>query len=311
MAGMAKVSAPLKVEIPRPGEDQPIWSRVGIVAALGFVLGLAWPKLAGVKIGPSVPVDLRPESSASVASAPKPSLSGAPSASAAAPTASASASAAPAAPANQQSVVIGPGKIVKCVDKKDKKIDDCEKLQLDPVVVPKLRELAKCPAVIGLDGKVAIGIEVNFEKKEVQVSRPKKDKETTNVPGSTVKGVLQCAGKELAGIALDEVPHKYRKYSLVYPVTFYPPGKHPEEAKGDDDKGDEPAAGATSNETGATGSATVSWDTALVRKDPKEGEVVARIVRGTKVKILAKQNDWYKVETGGKTGWVYRGSIGM
>ena len=40
-------------------------------------------------------------------------------------------------------------------------------------------------------------------------------------------------------------------------------------------------------------------------------EVVARLVRGTKVKILGKQNDWYKIEANGKAGWVYRGAIGL
>ena len=31
--------------------------------------------------------------------------------------------------------MVGPGRIVKCSDKKDKKIDDCEKLLFDPIAV--------------------------------------------------------------------------------------------------------------------------------------------------------------------------------
>jgi SH3-like domain-containing protein len=48
-----------------------------------------------------------------------------------------------------------------------------------------------------------------------------------------------------------------------------------------------------------------------VRKEPKTGEVVARLVRGTRVKLTGKQNDWYKIDHRGKTGWVYRGALGL
>ncbi|MEO7330995.1 MAG: SH3 domain-containing protein, partial [Minicystis sp.] len=56
---MAKVDKPLKVVIPKAGADQPIWSRVGIIGFAGFVIGIAWPKVAGVKVGPAVPEDLK------------------------------------------------------------------------------------------------------------------------------------------------------------------------------------------------------------------------------------------------------------
>src|SRR6185369_12999842 len=97
----------------------------------------------------------------------------------------------------------------------------------------------------------------------------------------------------------------------VYGLSFYPPGKHPEEAAPAEGDADGGAAGSTTDRIDATGTAIVSWDTALVRKDPKDGDVVARIVRGTKVKILGRQSDWYKIDAGGKVGWVYRGSIGL
>src|SRR5689334_20160239 len=126
---MAKQERALEVEIPRPGADRPVWSRVGIIGVAGFVIGIAWPKIAGVKIGPSVPSDL----------AAKAEATGAPVASAAPPSsaepagsAGASAGTPPSGvPANQQLVVVGAGKIVRCSDKKDKKIDDCEKLLFD------------------------------------------------------------------------------------------------------------------------------------------------------------------------------------
>lgn len=308
---MVKKERPLTVEIPRPADDQPAWSRVGIIAAVGFVVGIAWPKLAGVHIGPGVPGDARPEAEAAAA--------GTASAAAASPppeTAAPAASAAAEARKNEQLVVVGSGAITRCSDKKNKKLDDCGELQFDPIALPKLKELAQCPSALGLEGKLAIGFEINFDKKEVQVVKGKK--QTTSLPSSTVNGILQCAAREFSNVALDEVPHKYPRYSLVYTATFYPPGKHPEDAgdqAGKDDKepgaeGEE-AAGTTTSESAASGFATIDWDTALVRKEPKTGDVVTRLVRGTRVKLTGRQNDWYKIEHRGKTGWVYRGAIGL
>ena len=299
---MAKAERPLQIDIPGPTESRPIWSKVGIVAAVGFVVGIAWPRLAGVHVGPSAPSDARPVEVASSASAapgsPAVSPSGAPSA---APSAEPAPSGA--------TIVVGPGKIQRCFDKKGKKQESCGELQIDHLVVPKLKQLTKCASAQGLDGKVNIGFEVHFEKKEVHVTRGKK----TSIPGSTVQGLVQCAAQEMANLPLEEVPHKLARYTLAYQLTFYKPGTGPGEdpKAADKDDGDEKAAGQTTSETGVTGTATVSWDTALLRKEPKDGEVVARLVRGTRVKLVGRQNDWYKVESGNKLGWVYRGSIGL
>ena len=98
---MAKADSPLKVEIPRPADEQPVWTRVGAIGAFGFLIGIAWPKVLGVKIGPNVPGDTRATAEA-VVKAP-PASSGA--------KAAAAASAEPAAekpkPENQQRVVVG------------------------------------------------------------------------------------------------------------------------------------------------------------------------------------------------------------
>lgn len=304
---MAKAERPLQIDIPGPTEGRPIWSRVGIVAAVGFVVGIAWPRLAGVHVGPNAPSDARPaaEVTASASASASAAPSGAPSAEpTVAPTAAPTADPA----ASGQTVNVGPGKIQRCFDKKGKKVESCGELQIDPLFVPKLKELSKCANAIGLDGKMSIGFEVHFEKKEVHVFKGKKN----SLPGSTIQGVLGCIQKEVANVVLDDVPHKHARYTLAYQLTFVKPGKALEEPKGDKDGGDdEPTVGQTTSETGVTGTATVSWDTALLRKDPKDGEVVARLVRGTRVKLVGRQNDWYKVESGTKVGWVYRGSLGL
>jgi len=299
---MPKNERPLKVEIPRPAEEHPAWSRVGIIGVAGFVIGIAWPRLAGVTIGPNVPGEAKAVAEAPATAEPTAVAS-------AAPTGAATAAPAAPEPATQQLVTVGPGKIIRCFDDKNKKVDECGALQFDPIALPKIKELAKCPSAVGLDGKLSIGFEVDFQKKEVHVVKGKK----TTLPSSTVQGILQCAAREFSSIALEDVPHKLRRYTLFYSATFHPPGKRPDEeaAPKGDDEGEPAAAGKTTSEASATGSAVVAWDTALVRKDPKDGDVIARVVRGTKVKLLGRQNDWYKVETGSKTGWVYRAAIGL
>ena len=301
---MAKAERPLQIDIPGPTEGRPIWSRVGLVAVAGFIIGIAWPRLAGVRVGPSAPSDARPAVEA-------PASASAPAAPSGAPVAPGP-SGAPAAPTAEEppsgTVMVGPGKIQRCFDKKGKKQESCGELQIDQIVVPKLKDLGKCASAIGLEGKMSVGFEVHFEKKEVHVTKGKKN----TLPSTTVQGILQCAAKEMANLPLDEVPHKWARYTLAYQVTFVKPGKPQEEPKGDAKDGDdEKPAGQTTSETGVTGSAVVGWDTALLRKDPKDGEVIARLVRGTKVKLVGRQNDWYKVESGSKVGWVYRGSIGL
>jgi hypothetical protein len=284
-----------------------MWSRVGLIAAAGFAVGVLWPRLAGVDIGPRAPEDARIEAAAAAAGP-------LPSASASAAAATSAGPAAPPAPApaeppkNKQIVVVGPGAIQRCWDDKDKKVEDCGELQLDPVAKKRLESLATCSAALGLEGKVNVVFDLDFKKKEVHVARAKKN----SLPSSTVDGIVQCAAKELMKLDLGEVPHAFRRYTVSYALTFYPPGKEPQEAEVvAEPTPDAGAAGATTNETAASGAATVSWDTALLRKQPKDGDVVSRIVRGTRVKIVAKQNDWYRVESAGKTGWVYRGAIGL
>jgi SH3-like domain-containing protein len=57
------------------------------------------------------------------------------------------------------------------------------------------------------------------------------------------------------------------------------------------------------------GTAQVVYDTVLVRDEPKTGNVVARLVRGTRVQLLSKKGSWYKIKFNDREGWVYRGSI--
>jgi hypothetical protein len=281
----------LQVSIPRPDEEKPRWARVGIFAVVGLAVGLAWPTLAGVRVGPDLP-------GAKDEPAPDPAP-GAPSASAS--TAPALAKPAPApARSNTQSVVVAGGEIASCYEGKDK-LDRCGSLKIDPVLVPRLQQLEGCASAIGLAGEVEIGFDLRFDTKEIRLIEGKKG----DLPRSTVQGVITCAADYIRDVEPDKIPHKHSRYRVFYLLKFYPPGSAP------------PTAGAEQEESAAgddgaqRGLGTVSWDTALARSEPRTGKVVMRLVRGTRVHLLGRRKDWYRVKVGTREGWVYRGALGL
>ena len=69
-----KADGPLTVRIPDPPEDRPAWRTVAALAAAGFVVGIGWPRVMGVRMGPSLPEASPGSSSAAGATeAPPPS----------------------------------------------------------------------------------------------------------------------------------------------------------------------------------------------------------------------------------------------
>ncbi|MFP6684546.1 MAG: SH3 domain-containing protein, partial [Polyangiaceae bacterium] len=212
----------------------------------------------------------------------------------------------PAAPAavltNHQRVVVGEGRIERCYNRK-KRLDaaQCGRLKVSRVLVPPLKQLANCPSALGLGGEVRVGFELRFgkRKKELRVLHGK----AKGLPSSTVRGIERCIADFMRDVSLDGIAHKYSRYRVYYTLNFYPPGTEIE-TEPREDEGEEPGAAA------ARGLATVVWDSALVRSEPRVGKIVSRLVRGTQVKILGRRKDWYRVRVTGKDGWVYRGALG-
>lgn len=315
---MAKKESALKVRIPTRAEDRPVLSRVGIVAVLGFAAGIAWPKLLGAKLGPDVPGGSRgpePTAPADVAPAPGASARSAP-----------EDEPAPAAEeakgvTNKQRALVESVTVKGCKDKKGKRVDDaseCGPLDMKKAIEAKLHDLGSCPEVIGLGGTMGLELEIDFEKKSVRVDGgdPKRE-DGGKVPSSTTRGILVCAAEELGSLELDHVAHTMPRYGLVANLRFVPPGQSVEPAseggakKPGDDKGEgKPAEGGDGKGATGLGSATVSWEKALLRDSPKDGKVVARVPQGGRVDVLEQRDDWYLVEKGGKKGWVYRQAIG-
>lgn len=273
-----------------------------MIGAAGLVIGLFWPKLTGMRLGPEVPGQGPPVLAASAPMTPLPAPTAAPSL-----LASAEADAAvPASPdggddLHQQLVVVTEPTIERCWRGKDMAEGaECGPLRVDPVLVPRLRELARCPSALGLAGKLQLGFDIDFEKNQIRVLRGDKGE----VPASTVQGVLTCLADYVGDITPEKIRHNYPKYRVLYTLTFYPPGARPATAPAD------PAAAAEES-ADDRGVATVAWDTALMRDEPKTGKVVARLVRGTRVTILSRRQEWYRVRVRNNEGWVYRGALGM
>jgi len=315
---MPRPDAPLSVEIPQAGSDRPAWGKVGIVAAAGFVVGILWPRLTNTRIAPNPPAD----NGAAVAIAPAVSSSAAPPSTSTAPLAALS----PAAPAAEpeQALMVGPGAILRCRDGNFDSEVDCGALEFDPIAVPRIKALAQCPAAGSATGKLSIGFDVDFRKRAVKVLLGK----STTVAREKAEALIKCADTAFDRVSLAAVPHEHRRYTVFYTASFTAQARSgeptndaaksstslgsPQGGTGDEKPAIEgPAAGRTTSESPASGISTVNWDVAIVRDAPKTGAIVGRVLRGSKVKVLAHQGEWFRVQYGSIQGWVYRGTIGL
>jgi hypothetical protein len=309
-----KADGPLQVQIPRPADDQPSWTRVGVIAAIGFIVGVAWPKLAGVRLGPSLPAD----ATSATASAAPPGGAEPPSAAPAqaVPAAIATPSTTGAAPvvtvpaATAPSVTVAHGVVFACKtsDGDSLKGGDCGTLPgLDGIVMPRLRKLAECAEAAGVTGKLHLVVHLDFPRGGVGVELGRGQSVS-----SSADALLACAKSDVAGASLGGIAHGNPRYSVAYSVNFGPGSGTP--AGGAESATSTPGTPSTPVATGAVdGEAQVVWEVAIIRDAPKTGKVVARLQRGTPIHIGAARDGWYPVKYGdgfSGGGWVYRGAIG-
>jgi hypothetical protein len=325
--------APLAVEVPAPDRDSPGWVKVGVIAAVGFVIGIAWPRVMGVKLGPSAPGEAAAAAASASASAkaagraseaPPASVTaktGALAAPGTSATSSASAVASAAIPPGPPQVSVQRGSVIACktADGETKKGKECGTLAgLDNVVPPHLRKLATCSAAEGQTGKLSFVATAVFPSGGLSWDVGK-----SSTVGN-IEGITGCLKTHFSGVAAAGVAHEHNRYTVAYMVTFAPAAveaaapKSEKAAKSDksdsaekakddkSEKADAPAAAVGSE-------ASVGWEVALVRDVPKTGSVVARLPRGTKVKLGAIKDGWYAIKYGdafASDGFVYRGAIG-
>ena len=306
-----KADGRLQVQIPAPAEDRPSWTKVGVITAIGFIVGIAWPRLMGVRLGPSVPADVAAAASASGAPPGEASAAAPPSAPAvAAVPAAAVSTATPVAAAVAPTVTVGHGVVFACKssDGESMKGGDCGTLPgLDGLVMPRLRKLAECPEAASASGKLHLVVHLDFPRGGLSV-----DLGRGHGVGAT-DALLACAKADVTGVGLGGITHENPRYSVAYSVTFDAPAGA---APADPGSGAAPAAAQASprpTAAEAEGSAQVVWEVAIVRDAPKTGKVLARLQRGTTVHLGASKDGWYPVKFGdgfGSDGWLYRGAVG-
>jgi hypothetical protein len=336
-----KLDSSLTVDVPRKELDRPSWVRVGVIAAVGFVIGVAWPKLAGVRLGPSAPGESASAAAAagssSAAARANDALPGTTTAaSIAAPNATATASAPPVATADPKAaasvLAVKGGQITSCKteDGESLKGKACGALGFDAVALPRLKRLATCPAAANADGKLSVMVHLDFAKSRV----------TSDIGKSSSVGTpdafASCLKPALEGVSLASVAHDNPRYTVTYALHFTR-DKANAAATPAASQAAKPAAPIAATPTASTPTATpaatpaaaqptstgtpaarpsegteIVWEVAIVRDAPKTGAVIARLPRGTKIQVGAPQDGWYKVkfDVAPNEGWVYRGSIG-
>ena len=307
-----KPDGPLTVHVPSAREDRPSWWGVATIAVVGFAVGVAWPRLAGVRLGPSVPDG--PAASSSAAEPPAtpaaPIASASPSSSGAAPAAmpvpathGAAEPAAPAAANGPSRVSVAHGSVFACktTGGESLKGTDCGTLPaLDTVVQPRLRKLADCPEAASTNGRLHLIVRADFAHDALTVDLAR-DKGV-----SDAEPLLACAKSAMASANLQSVAHENTRYSVAYTVTFGSGGATAAAA---------PAAEIPAPAPPATdGTAQVEWNVAIVRDAPKtSGKVLARLQHGAALRVGSPKDGWYPVKYGdgfASDGWVYRGAIG-
>jgi hypothetical protein len=336
---MARRDVPFSVEIPQPGADRPLWGKVGLVAAAGFVIGVAWPRLTNLRIAPSPPGEgaLTAEPSASAVGARGPvagSAAGAltkppvgvlatgAGATGAAPPAEGKSPAPPGSGAAARLPVGGSSGVQGATQRVATATTSSAGAARDPVVGTgfvlhcrdEQEEMTECgsfqfdavavPRLKALSrcpaAKGANGkLSLGFDIDYRAKAVRLLLGKSTTLPRDTADALVRCTDSTFEQAGL--VPHDHRQYTVFYSARFGEATPAP--------ASNDRAAPASASGDGST--AIVAWDVAILRDSPKSGAVVERVLKGAKVKILSHDGSWYRVQYQTFQGWVYREAIGL
>jgi hypothetical protein len=206
---------------------------------------------------------------------------------------------------------VGHGAVFACktADGDSLKANACGTLPgLDNLLVPRLRMLAQCSDPAAASGVLHLIVHPDFALGNVGVELGRGQGVSDPEP------LLACAKNDLAGTTgLAAIPHDNPRYSVSYRVTFGAAGTAGPSESTHPDGAPVPSAHAPRSSDAADGTAEVVWEVALVRDAPKSGSVIARLPRGTAVRLGAVKDGWYPVRYGdgfSGDGWVYRAAVG-
>jgi hypothetical protein len=243
-------------------------------------------------------------------------------------TAASATTPAPAAAAMPPKIVVTKGTVITCKtsDGEKKSGKECGPVAgLDMLVQPKVKGIATCGGVEGQTGKFALTANADFKSGRFWYEVNK------GASVQNIDAITSCLKNAFHGQAVTSVPHEHPRYTVSYTAVLSaekeetaPPSNKAKTDKTDKtekadkadktpEKTDDDSKPAPAPAAAAAGVANVAWEVALVRDAPKVGAVVARLPRGTKVKLGAIKDGWYSVKFGddfGSDGWVYRGAVG-
>jgi hypothetical protein len=179
-------------------------------------------------------------------------------------------------------------------------------------LVEPLRSLVACDGAPTEAGLLSLGLDVDFGSQKLGGFTVGK---STTLPSNVAADLVTCAKSVLSKVEFSDVAHAFHSYRVCYLVEF------PSNEAGSTSAVEAPteaprAAGSAepaSELQGASGRATVAWEVALIRKTPRDGAVVARVLGGTRLVVSGRQGDWYRVkyDAQGNEGYVFKAAIGM
>jgi hypothetical protein len=257
-----------------------------LTAIAAFVVGVATPPLLGVRLGQ------RPPSAAgSVGTDP-----------------GTTAGADPALLAHQSPLTLEVRQVVTttCADaNQPKPSPHCDTPNLAHLLEDTMSQLAVCRGASRAPGVLSLGLELDFPSGRVTNVR---SGGKTHLVASTRDALLGCARQALAGHTLDSVSHRHDRYTVYY-VIDVAGGLDASEPAVVQRNSPRPA----DERTLANGFANVAWDDAVVRRRPAaEAQGVARLTRGTRVRVGPRSGPYYEVTYGkGKTGWILGAALGL
>ena len=294
----SKLSKTPVISVPTPEEERFRVGKVGIIAAVGLGIGILWPRFAGFTLVPAPPSEVLPAASTSAAA--EPAASGA----APSQVPSVSSSESDSKPPGVTPPKVTLAQVVSCRSKDSGRQSHCEAPAIESVVEDPLRALIACDGADGVRGVLSLGFDVDFGNNKLDNFVAGR---STTLASSIAKQLVRCAEKTMGRISLEGISHPMTSYRVFYRLEFgaeQAPTAAPEKSS-DTSSTDEVVA--------ASGRVTVTWDAALVRAKPKDGEVLARVLGGTRLTVTGHQGDWYRVkyDAKGSEGWVFKGSIGL